>query len=464
MANFKKILKIVSGLLAIILVSTLVSGCSLRSTTSAPKAFTIWGFDDEDVWKPIIKEAQKDILKGYDVKYVKKTLNDSYENDTLNSILSGAGPDVWAIPNDWVYRHKGKLAPMPDSVIKDKKINLDDQFVPAVKQSSYFDGKIYSLAPTVDTLMVYYNETLFEAALEEYNNTHRGENYSEQRKTASKQLSQVPVIWNDFTEAVKLIDIRSGNSFSRSGTALGTTSNISNSTDILYALMFQDGTKMTSDDYSLATFNLPQNTSSGANDVPAKRALDFYNSFANPGSPNYSWNSSMPSDIEAFTQGKVAMIFGLGSLSNYLAQVYPSSKFKKAPLPQIGSSNEDVTDYASFITFVSPKSSANSLPAWEFITSFSTAQAASYANTVHITSSKKQKDFKPSLRDREGSSDPGKLQVQTAQVWVKGRYPKEDDTVMRTAIDNVANGTQDSQSALDLAASSITGLLRKEGW
>ncbi len=463
MDKFKRISKVLCGLMVIVLASTLISGCSSRKTTTT-KTFIIWGFDDEDVWKPIIKEAQKDALKGYEVKYVKKVLNDSYENDSLNSILSGQGPDVWAMPNDWVYRHKDKLTPMPDDLIKSSKLNLDDQFVPAIKQSGYFDNKIYALSPTVDTLIIYYNEKLFQAALDDFNNSHKGDANLEARKTASRLLNQVPVTWTDFSEAAKLINFRNGNSFSRSGTAMGIASNINNADDVLYALMLQDGSKMTSDDYSLATFNLPQSTAGGTSDVPAKKALEFYNSFANAGSPNYSWNSSMPNNVEAFVNGQVAMIFGYESLSNYLAQVYPGFKYKKAPLPQIGSSNETAVDYASYITFASPKLSPNSAVAWEMINFLSVDQASSYANTAQISQSAKMKDFQVSLKDREGNNNPGKLQSQTAQTWVKGRYPNETDSAIKTAIDNVAIGKQDAQSALDLAASTITTLLRKDTW
>lgn len=459
----KRYIKILSGVLVLILATTLISGCSTRGT-STTKTFIIWGFDDEDVWKPVIKDAQKEVLKNYEVKYVKKTLNDSYENDSLNSILSGQGPDVWAIPNDWVYRHKDQLTPMPDSLISSTKLNLDDQFVPAIKQSGYFDNKLYALSPTVDTLMVYYNEKIPQTALEEFNNTYRGDANLDLRKNASKLLSQIPTTWSDFTEAAKLMDIKNGNGFSRSGVAMGTSNNINDSQNILYALMLQNGTKMISDDYSLATFNLPQSTAANSGEVPAKKALEFYNSFANSGSPSYSWNSSMANNVEAFVNGQVGMIFGFESLSNHLDQVYPGFKYKKAPLPQIGTANDVAVDYASYITFAVPKLSSNSAEAWQTINLLSTTDASSYASTIRISQSVKKKDFKASLKDRESENNPGKLQTQTAQTWVKGRYPSEADSAIRTAIDNVVIGKQDAQSALDLAASTITTLLRKGTW
>ena len=111
-----------------------------------------------------------------------------------------------------------------------------------------------------------------------------------------------------------------------------------------------------------------------------------------------------------------------------------------------------------------PKTSAHADLAWQFVAFLSIDQASSYANTVKLASSAKQKDFKPSLRDRTGENNPGRSQSQTAKMWIKGRYPSGDDDALRTAIDNVVSGKQDSQSAIDLAANTITNLLRKETW
>jgi len=308
----KKFIKYFALTIAIISVSVLVSGCSSRTKNveELSQVFTIWAFDDEDVWKPIIRDLEKE-LKGYEIKYVKKEFNSSYENDSLNSILSGEGPDVWAIPNDWVYRHKDKLVPMPESALEE--INLDEKFVPVVKQSVYFDQKTYGLAPAIDTLMVYYNNTLFDDALDEFNTSHKGSDYAEARKTASQLLREVPVTWKEFSETVKLINTRNGDGFSRSGVALGTYNNTSQAVDVLYDLMLQNETSFTSEDLQTAIFNLPQTTNAGTKDTPAKRALDFYLSFSNPNSNNYSWNEAQGSDVEAFVNNKVAMIFGYES-------------------------------------------------------------------------------------------------------------------------------------------------------
>lgn len=450
------LVKKVGLVLSVLALATLVSGCSVRTTTPAPaKVITVWGFDDPDVWKPMIKDASKTV-KGYEITYVQKSLDANYEIDSLNSILSGKGPDVWAIPSDWTYRHLDKITPMPDS--QAKAINLDDQFVPVIKQNGYINNKIYSLAPTVDTLMVYYNAKLFDQVQSEYSSNKSLT--SDQKKVINKYLSggSLPT-WTDLVEASKYITKKSGDTIERSGIALGTSNNVGRATDVLYALMLQNETKMTSDNFDTATFNLPTDK----NADPGKASLDFFRSFSDPGSPNYSWNSSMPSDIEAFTSGKTAMMIGYESLINTFSQKYPDFKYKRYPLPQLTNDSSGIKDYASYTTFVVPKLSAYPTQAWQVIGALVGNSSSSYSTSVRVASSVKKKNFTPSIAER-ASSNPGTIQAQTATAWTKGRYPLNVNQIFAEMIQSVASGAGDSKSALDLASSKTTDLLRKATW
>ena len=452
--------KPISLVVLLVFIAVATSGCSLfgSKTPAAPKVITIWGFDDEDVWKPFVKDLSGTV-KGYEIKYVKKTLNSSYENDSLNSILSAQGPDVWAVPNDWVYRHKDKLASMPDSLTKD--LNLDEQFVPAVKESGVIDGRIYSLSPSVDTLMIFYNEKLIETALEEVNANNKI--FSDVSKTNREIIAQPFDTWDHLVSKIRLVTKRSGNDIVRSGAAIGTSNNVSVSEKLLYALMLQNDVSMTSEKIDLATFNLPSSTAAGTTETPGKKALDFYKSFSDPNSPDYTWSSSMPNDVDAFLSGKTAMIFANKSLANYIAQKNPDFKYKTAPFPQVGTDYNKVIDFASFNTFVVPAISRYPDVAWQVVNLLSVSMADSYSRTIGISSSKKKKDFEPTI-DRDSGSSLGSTQAQTAHTWVKGRYPEAVDSIFNDVINNVATQGQDTQTALDLAAAKVTELLRKESW
>jgi len=451
----KKALRIISCSLLAIIFTTTLSGCAQKTTVS--KDLVVWSFESEDTWKPVIKNFQQK-NKGYTVTYVKQQFNSGYENRVLNSILSGAGPDVWAMPNDWVYRHKDKLTPMPDSL--SKTIDLDKQFVPSIKQSVFINNKIYALAPSAEPLMVYYNPKLFTSALQDFNNNNKGD--TEGKKNANALLQAPPKTWSEFTEAVNLLTIKDGSEIGVSGVALG-TDKIANAQDILYLLMMQNETSILSDDIKQATFNLPKATSTGTDDNPGVRALEFYTSFADPSSENYSWNDSLGDNIEAFANEKAAMIFGFSSLQNTLAQKYPNLKFKKAYAPQLDQDSAKITDFAKFNAYGVNKLSKSTAASWSLINILTSTANSGFITSTHLYTSQKASSYDLSIKARTGTS-PEKLSLPLAKSLVKGRYPDEFDMIMKNAIASVATGTQDPQSALDAAASKATELLRKTDW
>ena len=394
-----------------------------------------------------------------DIKYVKKDLNSSYENEALNSILSGQGPDVWAIPNDWVYRHKEKLSPAPPTVLKNSRIVMRDYFVDPIIKDNVFDSQVYGFSPSVDILQAFYNPSLFDNA--QTLSRKVNENNEEQRDRIAKILNNFPVTWNEFNQAVPYLTVRNGPNISVAGAAIGTSNNVSHPANILSLLMLQNQTKMLSDDLSQAAFNLPVKNSANQDVFAGRNALDFYTGFSDPGKPNYTWNSSMPSDVEAFVQGKVAIIFGYSSLAGYFRQLYPNFNFEQSKMPQVGEINT-IIDFAHYTTYAVPELSPVSQTAWEFIAYLSTDAASTYQSATKEISSRLS-DENANLKER-GSGAATTAQTKTAQTWNKGRYPVEIDNLFRGAIDRVNNHSQNSQASLDTAAASTTELLRRTTW
>lgn len=453
----KKFIKFTSYSILAVLFSIAFSGCGSTATVD-PNAskVVVWSFENEDAWKSIEKEFAKK-NKGYSIVYEKQVLDSAYENRVLNSILSGQGPDVWSMPNDWVYRHKDKLAAMPDATAKTFNI---DAYVPAIKQSVDIENKIYALSPSAEPLMVYYNPKLFNTTNDEIQTNSTDKSLKD---SANKLLQEPPAMWTDLVQAANLLTKKdaSGNIIT-SGIALG-TSNITNAADILYLLMLQNGTNIISSDNKLATFNLPKDTSTGSTDIPGKRALEFYTSFANSASSNYTWNDSLGNDIDAFATGKTAMIIGYSSLQNTLLQKYPSVTYKKAFAPQVNGDADKITDFVRFNAFGVSKLSSHQALGWSIVSSLTLDFADDFNSYSRLYTSKKANGYDIKLSERTGNN-PEKLSLATSQSLTKGRYPYEFDQNLRNAMDLLNTKKQDSQSALDLAASKSTDLLRKESW
>lgn len=437
--------------------SLVLSGCGTKTATTS-RNVVVWSFEDEDAWQPIIKAfASKN--KGYTLTYVKQVPDENYENKVLNSILTDQTPDVWAMPNDWVYRHKEKLYPAPATITK--TLDLDKQFVPSIKESVFFDNNVYALSPSSEPLMVYYNPALFETALKEFNATEAAKDINTKKRTATL-LTEPPALWSDFTDTAKLLTKKNGNNITQAGVAIG-TQRISNAADIIYLLMLQNETDILSLDTKLATFNLPKSTSTGANDIPGKRAVEFYTSFANPASSNYSWNDALGSDVDAFATGKVGMIFGYSSLANTFLQKYPDLKYKKAYVPQLSNDSTKITDYARFTAFGVSNYSKNPAQGWSLVSLLANDHSEEFNSATKTYSAKKSSSYDVALKNRTGNS-PEKLELATARSLVKGRYPAEFDFYIKQTVASILTQSINPGTALDLSANKITELLRKETW
>ena len=455
-AKSRKFLRVFGTSVLAVSCALTLTGCSQKQIVATPKQMVVWGFVDEDVVKPLIVSFSK--RNSVEVKYYKKELGSTYETDALNSILSGQGPDVWAIPNDWVYRHKDMLAPMPETLVKERKLVMKDTFADPILKDNVFDNNIYGMSPTVDVLQIFYNPGLWDAARNNFRKNYNGSDKDE----ISAIFNKFPVTWNEFNKIIPYLTIRNGTTIQQAAAAIGTSNNVTNSNDILSLLMLQNQTKMVADSLDLATFNLPIKNSAGTDVFPGKNALDFFTSYSNPGSANYTWNGSMPNDIDAFVQSKAVMIFGYTALANYIQQVYPKFEISRALVPQVGDLNP-ITDYAKYTSYVVPEASPLSTKAWDFVAQLSIDEASSYRSATKELPSKKNTEDLP-LAKRSPNGAPSNSELSTAVTWSKGRYPVEVDNLLKDAINRVVNRSQNSQAALDTSAAAATELLRRKTW
>ena len=463
----KKNLSKIATIAAVLILIIPIVGCGNKSTTpttaQGEKTIAVWGpFDDQDVFQPIMKDFMNQ-NKGYKAEY-KKIDFSQYDVESLLSLAAQKGPDIWLIPNDWLGRHLDKFLPLPDGLLKKNKKDattnedyVKQNFVPVVADQVIKDGQVYALPMYMDTLALYYNKDIFRQKTKEIEKSSLS-NQEKQRLTA---LWEKPTDnWTDIIEQVKGLTIKSGDNIQQAGIALGTSNNISRAEDILSLLMLQNGAQMVSPDQITATFNLPGNSQTGQTVYPAQTALDFYTSFANSSSPNYSWNGALPNSFDYFTQGKVAMMIDYGYRTNEIQQKAPTLNFKTQALPQIKGASQPI-DYPYYLVAGVTKSSSNQELAWQLVKDLTTGSAnSSYLSASQRLSAKKPQEEVP-MAKRSESSNPFKFQGATAKTWYKGRYPQEVDMVMGKMIDRVTVEKMAVNTAVEEAAQKITELLRK---
>ena len=431
--------KFILSIILILALSLPLTGALCKSQKSkvpnVQATIKVWLIDQD-------KKAFDDLVLNYKSSEGKSSVNfefiekdedqAAYEKELIDAIAAKNGPDIALIREDWVAKHYDKLVPLSpveDQSQDDLAKEFKDTFVNAVGEKVIYDNKVYALPIKMDTLALYYNTKHFEEA----------------------NLNSAPKNWNEFVYDVKQLTKRDqfGN-LTRSAVALGTSNNVDHAQDILYTLMIQNGTKMTSEDRKSATFNTSITKASGEVYYPGTNALDFYNSFANPAKETYTWNSSQPNSIRAFADGKVSMIFDYSYRQEEIYNLNPTFRFTTVAMPQIKDTSSPST-YPYFFSYAVTNNSAHSDIAWDFIKFLS--------RTSSSIKKDKAKEYYSGMS--EGSS-VFQGQPYIARTFYKSREPEKADALFQTAIKNVVGG-QPLQAALDSASAEMTSILQTKG-
>jgi len=394
--------------------------------TGEPITLTVWlAYEDKRNFDDVILSYQAD-RPNVSFEFIEKE-GATYEQDLVDAIAAKNGPDIAMLKQDWLPKHADKLVAMSESA--ESVEEFKEVFVDVVGNTMVIDNQIYGIPLSIDTIALYYNTEHFFNA----------------------DLNLPPTDWEEFIAVVKKITKRDQyGQITRSAAALGTSNNISNSQDILYNLMIQNDTRMTSADNKSATFNTSINKASGEPYYPGTKALEFYNSFANPSKETYTWNDSMPNSVEAFARGEVSMILDYAYKRNTIYNLNPTLKFQIAPMPQIKDSQDPKT-YPSFWAYCVTNNADHPNDAWHFLRYISSGSksvkkegAAEYYETM-----------------LDGNS-VFKGQPYIAENWYKSKEPAKVDEIFRTMITNVVNG-QSLQAAIDSASASVTEILQSKG-
>lgn len=269
---------------------------------------------------------------------------EDYERELINALAAGIGPDIFMIHHTWLAKHGDKLAPMPATSRKEDyrfmtPVEFQNQFVDVAYNDLVLNGRIYALPFYVDTLAVFYNKDMLNTA----------------------GIVRPPRNWEEFNKDVELLTkFDSNGNITQAGAAMGTARNINRSTDILAALMVQNGTQMTDVTNTAATFT---RTVSGQR--TGENALQYYTDFANPEKAVYTWNDSQHYSIDAFVEGGLAMMINYSHQIPTISSRFQRLNFGIAPLPQF--SELDAKNYANYFAAAVSAQSENQDVAWRLL-------------------------------------------------------------------------------------------------
>ena len=438
----------------VLLLSLFGAGCTKiqdpeTTALSAPVTLNVWGvIDDQNAYAAAIK-AYSSLYPNVTINYRRIDPQD-YESEIINGLAEDRGPDIFLLHNDWTSKYLSKLSYMPasarvaqqslqgtiqkqavwNSVTVPLMTNQEyaDQFVDTVLRDTVrnvtvtsADGAtgvqthIVGIPTFIDTMALYYNRSLLNVA----------------------GIPLPPENWQDFQADVRKLtkrDIHDPTKILQSGAAIGMGSNVERSTDILVALMMQNGAQMTTPDGQLDFQNIPQELQGSMTEAPAVGALRFYTEFADPTKDTYTWNADQQNSLTAFTQGKTAFFFGYDYQQDVIKSLAPQINLGITKLPQIG--GRDTKNVANYWYWGVSKKSKNQAQAWNFLTFLSQHDQEKSVSDVIKRPSPRRDVLVDQIRDEKMGVFAS--QVLTAQTWYEGRDPVAMEQAFMTLMDKVA--------------------------
>jgi ABC-type glycerol-3-phosphate transport system substrate-binding protein len=188
------------------------------------------------------------------------------------------------------------------------------------------------------------------------------------------------------------------------------------------------------------------------------QSVDFYTAFANPTDLYYTWNDSMPYSIDAFAQGKTAMIFEYASQKDLLKAKNPFLRIGVSPMPQ-PTGGQQAVNYANYEGLAVSKYTKYPDWVWDAVIYLTTNEKAAN-NYLEAT------NHPPALRTliKQYSDDPNigvfAKQALTARSWLKPD-PEQTRLIFSQLIQAVVSKKLDTYQALSQAERSISDLIRQ---
>ena len=313
--NFQIIILIVfiaAAVLGILVFSGAIPLGNQGDNTGAQGTVVLWGTVKTGIISPLLEDFNR-VNTAFVVKYEEKH-PDTFDNDLLEALAGGVGPDMFFISDDLAFKYSNKIYTIP---YQSFSLNtFKNTFVGAGEVFLTSKG-VLAFPLAVDPLMMYYNRSVLDA----------------------NGIAYPPTYWDEFTNLVPLLTKKDNRGIITNSTiAMGQFSNVFHAKDILSALFMQAGNSIIAEKNGSFVSVLGQ---TGKYDLGS--ILKFYTDFADPLKDVYSWNKSFSNSRDAFSAENLAFYFGYASELQSLVNKNPNQNFLVASIPQIRNSNFKLT-------------------------------------------------------------------------------------------------------------------------
>lgn len=332
---FQLIVMVFFALAALVAVGVLSGVITLPKSAKENVQGTVvaWGTLDEKAFR-FSTNFIKTLNKNISFQYVQQPI-ENFESLLNEAIASGRGPDIIILSQEQILRNKSKIAAQKlnssDSIdFKEKYINGADLLIT--------NEGLLGVPLAANPLVMYYNDRLLTSA----------------------GFSTPPKFWDEMQTYVDALTVKNDErTIEKSAVALGVFENTTYPLDILNTLILQTGLPIIAPQIQYNT-NKEAYTVYKSNLVSSNtdQVLDFFNAFSNPQKKLYSWNVSLPTDIDAFTSEFSTFWFGYPTDEAKIQAKNPNLNYKIAAVPQLRNSNNVLT-YGKIYNVSILKSSPN---------------------------------------------------------------------------------------------------------
>ena len=415
--NFQLIILIafiIAAVLGVLVFSGAIPLGSQSSGTVAQGTVTLWGTVKAQIVNPLLDDFNR-INTTFVVKYVEKS-PDTFDNDLLEALAAGVGPDMFFMSDDLAYKYSDKIytipyTSFPVSTFKNSFVGAGEVFLTS--------KGVLAFPLTVDPLMMYYNRNILD----------------------TNSIAYPPAYWDEFSNLVPILTKKDDRgAIVKSTVAMGQFSNVSNAKDILAALFIQTGDPIITDQNGSFTSVLSEN---GKYDLSS--ILKFYTDFADPLKDVYSWNKSFESSQSAFSSENLAFYFGFASELQFLVNKNPNQNFLVTSIPQIR--NNDFKSTFAHVTGIAISSFSKN-----FTTAFTAAGLM--ANSDFASKLANSLGVAPARRDllNVKPTDAYLPTFYTSAFFAKSWLdpsPKDTDSIFQGMVEKVLSNSMTAAEAMN---------------
>jgi len=424
-----KILKILLGIAVILGIIFFIYNVILPKFFPAKAEqvkLTYWGlFEDASVVAPIIADFESE-HPNIKIDYSKQDI-EQYKDKLVTRSNNGNAPDIFRFHNTWVPQLSNLLLPLPNNAIS--KEDFSNDFYPVARKDLIKNGAIYGVPLQMDTLSLYVNRDLFQAA-----------------------GLKIPTTWIEFGNDARQLTVKDDkNNIITAGAAMGTYSNITHAPDIISMLFAQNGVNL--NDIS-------------ANPQAASDALNYYSSFAL--STANVWDETLDQSIKAFAYGSLAMYFGYSGDFFTIKSMNPSLSFDVYPVPSLPGQNITIASYWAEGISSKTKHQKEAILFMQYLTRKETAQKlfAEELKTRNFGEPYARVDLAESLSSSVAYSFVVNASSAVSSFFVDGTYDNGLNSQMNNnlsiAVDSILKGTS-PQEAAETLFKGVSQVLKQYG-